>query len=521
MGRYFDSLKRLLTAVGRRIAEPKQRVSTPPAASRPPVPPGAGSSEGAVKGLEEQAPSPNVQGQVLVKQGGAGRLLQFPRANPGRPTDIVIGLDFGTSCSKVVMQSPYTLGGRAIAVPFGEMSHSSTPYLIPTQVFVDKSDSVRLIPTDGATAIRHLKVGILDRLIGGENGSADEFAKDLVACTIGYLALVLREARGWFLTSQSETYGNDHIGWSVNLGIPSAGYDDEEMRAEYETLARAAWLASLDDRPLRMDSIQDALQRARVDRDCVGIPIEVVPEVAAQVVGYAKSRLREEGLHVLVDLGASTLDICSFVLHRQGGDDVYSLLTATVRRLGLLELHRRRMAATRKTPPFDSTPDDIVAALPSWVSDQIPSPALRGQLEQCDARFRTECMRLLCGTILDLRQKRDPLSRRWRDGLPVFVCGGGALSGVFRDFLRQANDEATKVWNMKGLHHRPMPALGLLGADGKPLDPAIFNRVNVAYGLSFPAINIGTIEPPNDIEDIDPPRRRRRWEDGFVGKEQV
>ena len=389
MGRYFDSLRRLLEAVGRRIAEPKPRVGTPAATSRQPVPPNVGSPEVAAKSPKERTPAPDVQGQVLVKREDAGRLLQFSRSDPSRTTDIVVGLDFGTSCSKVVVQSPYTLGGRAVAVPFGETSHSSTPYLIPSQVFVDRTDTVRLIPTDSATAVRHLKVGILDRLIGGESGLSEEFPRDLVACTIGYIALVLREARKWFLTSQSASYGEGHIRWSVNLGIPSAGYDDEQMRAEYEMLAKAAWLASLDDRPLKMEGIQESLQRARAVRECAGIPIEVVPEVAAQVVGYAKSRLREEGLHVLVDLGASTLDICSFVLHRQGGDDVYSLLTATVRRLGLLELHRRRMDATRKTPPFDSTPEDIVAALPSWASDQIPSPVLRGQLEQCDSRFRT------------------------------------------------------------------------------------------------------------------------------------
>ena len=35
-----------------------------------------------------------------------------------RPTDLVVGVDFGTSCTKIVIQSPYKLGGRAVAVPF-------------------------------------------------------------------------------------------------------------------------------------------------------------------------------------------------------------------------------------------------------------------------------------------------------------------------------------------------------------------------------------------------------------------
>lgn len=73
--------------------------------------------------------------------------------------------------------------------------------------------------------------------------------------------------------------------------------------------------------------------------------IEVVPEVAAQAVGYARSTLRDPGLHLLVDVGATTLDICGFILHQAEGRDRYELLTTTVERLGALELHRERLGA--------------------------------------------------------------------------------------------------------------------------------------------------------------------------------
>lgn len=526
MGRYHDWLVRLLGAVTRRRAEPRHRVDAPPAVSQQPVPTEAGVPESGAAPLEGRAPVLGVSGRGVRKREDAGELLQFPRSEPDRITDIVIGVDFGTSCSKVVVQSPYKLGGRAVAVPFAEAGHSSTPYLIPAVVFVDTTDTVRLIPSDGATAVRHLKVGILDRSIGGGSGLATEFSRDLLGCTVGYIALVLREARRWFLTTQFESYGEDRIRWSLNLGIPSAGYDDKQIRSEYEALAEAAWLASLEDRPLRLDSLDGALQRARSEGGRAGVAIGVIPEVAAQVVGYAKSRFREEGLHVLVDFGASTLDICSFILRAGEGDDVYSLLTATVKRLGLLELHQRRMVTTRCIAPFHAIPEDIVQRLPDWSSVQFSDPTIRRQLEQCDLRFKADCVRQLLGTIRDLRRRRDPLSRRWRDGLPVFVCGGGALSPVFSDFLNQAHNEAISFWEMRGLRHRPMPPQGLLGADGKILEPAIFNRLNVAYGLSFDGINIGDIESPGDIDDINPPGGNpkgptRSWEDRFVSKDQV
>jgi hypothetical protein len=44
----------------------------------------------------------------------------------------------------------------------------------------------------------------------------------------------------------------------------------------------------------------------------------------------------------------------------------------------------------------------------------------------------------------------------------------------------------------------------------------------VAYGLSFPEINIGTIVPPHEIPDVEPePMRRRDWQRAYVDKDAV
>ena len=87
--------------------------------------------------------------------------------------------------------------------------------------------------------------------------------------------------------------------------------------------------------------------------------VDVVPEIAAEVVGYARSKHRREGLHVMVDVGASTIDICGFVLHAADGEDgdQYHLLTALVKRLGLHELHR----AHSRFPGHALTPTGVMA----------------------------------------------------------------------------------------------------------------------------------------------------------------
>ena len=471
-----------------------------------------------------EVPPPTITRDILVsRKVSEGDLLQFHgsrRIQP--PTVIVIGVDFGTSCSRVVIRSPYKLRGRAIAVPFDDVGHSSRRYLVPTQIFVGRDDTVSLVPMPGWTRLQHLKIGLLDRFAQTGNQQNVITSRDPSACAAGYVALVLREARRWFLNTQSESYGDDDIGWELNLGMPSAGYDDSEIRREFEAIAEAAWLLSLEPRPLTLQDADNSLGPARSHRGRANIEAGVVPEVAAQVVGYAKSHHREEGLHVLVDLGASTLDICSFRLRSDAEGDAYPLLTANVKRLGLLELHHRRQIATQGRPPFDSVPEDIIIGLPDWRPEQFDDPDLRARLYECDRQFRTACVRVLSGAIRDLRRRRDRYSSRWEEGLPIFMCGGGAQSRVFSEFLRQANREATRYWNMKGLINRQMPLPGLLGGDGIMLtENTVLSRLSVAYGLSYDRINIGRIEPPGEVPDVPPPPPSGQPDDVFIGKEQV
>jgi hypothetical protein len=348
-----------------------------------------------------------------------------------------------------------------------------------------------------------------------------EAQRDLLAAyTAGYLALILRQARRWFFSSQADSYGQDQIIWSVNLGIPSAGYGDEYIRRAFCTIGEAAWVLSLESAEIRLDMASDGIEFVRNHAGGSGVALAVVPEVAAQVVGYARSSSREEGLHVLVDVGASTLDICSFLLRQDQGDDVYSLLTADVRRLGLLELHRRRMKAAQGRPPFHKVPDDIASPLPTWRSISWDNEKIT-RLLSCDSAFQKACMRALIRTLADLKKNRDPGSPRWNEGLPIFLGGGGIQSEVFAHFINDANREATKYWNMHGLLERRLPLRHIVGADGRGIPYEVFNRLTVAFGLSHDAINIGSIEAPAEVPDVERTTHIKEWRDFYVGKEHV
>jgi len=334
--------------------------------------------------------SPSTGPFVHVGAQEGPRYLQFPgrTGQPTLTTDIVIGFDFGTSCARVAIQSPFKLDGRVVFVDFGPLGHGSSRYFLPSRIFVDSQGRLTLDSPQGELEVHsHLKVDLLDRF----DGPATE--DRALARATAYVAAALRLTRRYFLETQADSYGADEIRWSLNIGIPSAGYDDETIRPRFQRLARAAWELSLRAETPAMENVLEALgdgataSEARID-------VDVVPEVAAQVVGYARSRERQDGLHTLMDVGASTLDLCSFVLHAHEADDNYELLTAAVEPLGLVELHGRRMDVAGGRPPFDAIPEDLVSALPDWQDG--PSSGLPiNQLRECDERFMAMSRRLL------------------------------------------------------------------------------------------------------------------------------
>jgi hypothetical protein len=177
------------------------------------------------------------------------------------------------------------------------------------------------------------------------------------------------------------------------------------------------------------------------------------------------------------------------------------------------------MAAAGGHPPFDRIPDDLIAPLPDWPGGPWLDGVRRG-LTTCDEAF-IECGRgVFVRTLLHVRRCRDPNSPHWREGLPTFVCGGGAGSRVVGELVRRADSVGRAHWApYAGLQQLALPLPTSLAAD--PSVRPHFGRLSVAFGLSFPGINIGRIEAPREIADLRPDRRVSKWRAKYVDKDQV
>lgn len=432
---------------------------------------------------------------------------------PREPIDLTIGLDFGTSSAKVVIRSPYLGRENATVVRWSNGRGGETP-LLPTSLQEGPDGRFRIDHDDGPSH-QDIKVALLDE--------PDSLEARAVAAV--YLAWVLRSSRQYVLANQAKVYGKYFLRWALNLGIPSAGYDDEATKEAFRIVGEVAWNLSVQSRSPTLDDARSYLSGELPDDQ--DVRVEVIPEIVAAVHGYAQSRERREGLHVILDVGASTIDVCGFILHAPEDEDNYELLTALVEPLGVHALHRTRLHAIRETgcsarPGLPASAADPFASVPTAADDYVEDPPIEllEELHRIDAAYRTECGAALLRELWSLRTRRHPLAAHWESGLPIFVTGGGRDFPSIGKALRHAEAETRKLAVDVSAFRYGALSSTLDAWGNEKIEDELKERLAVAYGLSF--VEIGHVRGPQQIPDrkLVPPEEmpQRPVRDYWAGK---
>lgn len=430
---------------------------------------------------------------------------------------LTIGLDWGTSATKVVIRDPYGPGSPAYLVDFGQYGAEADSHLLPSALSVNDQGRVLFGANRDGVSVTELKVHLMQNPRESLPVSVDAQPRELAAL---YIAAVLRYSRQWLAKKYEGRYQEYELIWEFNLGIPAASHNDDDVRVLFRNLARVGWGVSRQERIRVVDARREyaALAQGEFEPGIHEDLVSVIPEVAAQVVGYARSSLRRPGLHVLVDVGASTLDLAGFMLSEQKGEDYFAILEAGVYPLGAFQLERDRL------PDLKALGRDIIdpAVYGKWADRmarrcqdpmrKVPPirkyfpEAARDDIHWSDAKevdktFLDDCYTAMRALVADLRKKRAPKGKRWEEGLPIFLAGGGRDVELYRDALREVDHWRDNHLTAAPFDIRELPSLEDLTAP--ELDPGREHRFSVAYGLSYPGDNIGEIKPPHEIPDLD------------------
>jgi hypothetical protein len=406
--------------------------------------------------------------------------------------DLCIGLDVGTSTTKVVIHPLYS-NDSFYVVDFGSEHTRGNAYLIPTRLawnpiskcfelpiyqndnykekqrllekFLNKFSKVSLqphkqiIPSD----CRNLKV----RFMNNEK-AAEQYLR-------AYIALIIQYSKKWFM----KEYGNSdfvrgkEIVWSINMGIPSAKFSANGENAKYLRLLKTAYNLS------QQNAITENNYKADNNQD-PQIEYMITPEIVAAVSSFVMlADTAAEGLYAAVDIGAGTTDVCTFRIHRKREDDsetdLYSFFKSSVKEFGVEQYN----VAINK--------------------------------QKFLGEFRTQIGRVIWQTY----RTKDPHAQEWKNYLPLILCGGGSYIPEYKHQLKDFEMKTLqKQVQCKGYRYISLPETHYICS--KSIDP---KRLIVAQGLCVTAIFYDDVKKyyrETEIEDIDP---LKKVEHTFISKD--
>lgn len=424
---------------------------------------------------------------VLRKKSSSGVATQFNGRSSDDPhKQLVIGLDFGTAFTKVVVGEDRL----RMAVPLSGKGNDIHDYLLPTRYWADKSGACTLEEIPTGTQYSDLKMSLLEG-----NHEALAFKRGAV-----FLALIFRRVRAFVFDAKKGVYGRNYIDWLVNVGLPTSYCGDEELAGAYKRMVAVAWCASALECDVSEQSIERSWQQKSRGGEDASNPgdlhweaISLFPEFVAQVTGYVRSPLRQPDLHLLVDVGAGTLDATVFNVHDVEGEITYPILEEAVERFGTRFLVKDRIRdrgfkEEGAFAPFARVPPKQDFA--SLLGIDIET------LESSDKPFKQHVVKVVGELLRETRRSRYPLSRRWKQGVPTFLCGGGAGCDFYAEVFVPENGR---------LFGFPVKAMRLpkpKDLDAKGICEAEYDRISVAYGLSYDPFDIGEVRKKDEVTSI-------------------
>lgn len=454
---------------------------------------------------------------LLPRFETVGRATQILVGKPDDEREVVVGLDFGTSCVKVVIGDSAL--GKAFAVPFCK-AEGITRFLLASRL----CQTGRAFSLDSGThTYRDLKLSLL----------ASPTDPVLQQQVVAFLALIIRRARGWLLTEHNATYKRTAIAWKLAVGLPTAQHHQSPLSELFERLSHAAWLAAGEPGDITDTAIETLLADAsKRDETAAGVEVTVVPEIAAQIYGFVASNSFDKqapNIYLMADVGSGTVDSSLFrVKQGKGGRWDFEFYTSVVEPNGVSNLHRHRVNWWSDVLTKAKAPQHLIANLEqtklitdqqfstpesysdyfSGVEAKLP-PALKSPDE---AFFNLRVLAQVQGKTLWRTWKDNLLPQSSLANVPFFMCGGGVRMSYYQQLEGRLSSMPGYSWLKAECWVMGVP--DDLVAEGVSEDE--YDRLSVAYGLS--RLEVGKIvkalpQPKLVIPPV------TIWRDNYVDKD--
>jgi hypothetical protein len=434
--------------------------------------------------------------------------------------ELRLGIDYGTSASKMVFRDPLAPGGEKtyVVVRDGNFRIPSSVALTAENLVFGCSpgacelldlplwyESVKMRVAGEATSnYRKYCYGPLPNLPRGLT------ARDIATLTVWYLI-----GEGHYVASRFLRAEPDEVATSVTLGIPMSFFEDGLLRRTFLSIARRArsiyikygrmvsGKIQLDEaRKIIEESSHDNMDEAEIPKDALRNWIR--SEAEAGLCLAVKSPGVPEGAYAEIDIGAGTTHASVFWIWSRF-------------RGGRWLKDRLAFYGVRSEPVGMDAVDAVLAPLGGLALDEC----LRLRGEERETIDRVGAGSLDCV----VKEIRETYIRAWRraclmlnlaerEGFrhhDIFVAGGGSLIPEITTILATHPDGYERPLSIRRLGKPD----DLLRTDGKAILGEDIPFLVVAYGLSYNALEVPEAYMPGGMHPQTIPEKK------FVGWEEM
>lgn len=400
---------------------------------------------GALKGLAQQ-----LQGKAPVKR---------------KTARVVVGFDFGTSTTKVVVAIDRGEGHERQALPlFGEPLFPSVVALHPGgHVELGAPPELSRSPQDldarGVRVVRSLKMRLREALLDGQpERHVDHFPVVPIAAVVwAYLVRVVAEVERQLVALLPDAEWDRHVVW--HLGVPMSGSRHSRLEQAFrELLYRAVHYPDRAELPPHLSVADVARRYAEAVRlpcpppatsDCLAFA-----EAAVAVSAIQLQRRLEPGHYFICDVGAGTTDLAFFWYSHLAQDTPVNFYSTECEPCGGDRFFKALLEVLRRTSRRPLTDEQAHAE----VRARLHARGASSQRELDPFLPILDQLALARRRAFQVALRRKEEIDNWRQVTGFLVGGAAAMPGV-RDRLRQGletfvkGDEISVYLRPLDLHH--------------------------------------------------------------------
>ena len=412
-------------------------------------------------------------------------VLQLITKNRRLPeTDLIVGLDIGSTSTKVAIRLPYS--GAGIAQPVDAptfLRAEEHPYYWISALWEEEGQTYSLLPTPGCKEHVGLKVEFLKA--ASEGRRSDPAVYRMTA----YITLMLRQSLGWFLRSNQRLMATTQFLLSINVGFPAAALETDGVQSFFRQCCQAAGRLAFSDKSVTNEAIIYELSQMAGSSTAAahGDLVEVFPELSGAIAGFIASSESRTGTYVILDIGGLTLDCVFFKLTKSDVEAKYDIYAADLCRYGADIVRHWTNLGNRK--------EDAQAALGNFFAETVLNAHAK------------------------LGERAVNRGNRSIPEIPTLLIGGGRNSEVHR---------SAPAWAEESIRHSYWAAklkLSDLAPARDDMETPLLRdqrvgRLLIAVGLSLPRIEIPSWTKSKDVPNA-APSVRSDYSSRFVGPEQT